>query len=136
MKLRPFDSSVNEDFSMYDNLPYQKDLDLCGPDKIALESGNIIKFFRCNMKDTYQFTGIDDLYYEKLKLHQEKQPEMETEKNALEKLADSLLPEDTVETVEDPQLAENEPSKESHPLSDAEALLADSQEEHWDDDWA
>ncbi len=106
MKLRPFDSSLNEDYSMYDKLPYEKDIDLCGPDKIALESGNIIKFYQCKMDDTYQITGIDDLFYEKLSLHEQEQQEKENEKTAIEKLADTLLPEEEMETIDEPQLAE------------------------------
>lgn len=107
MKLKPFDYSMNEDYSMYDHLPYEKDIDLCGPDKIAMESGNIIKFYQCNIRDTYQISGIDDLFYEKLSLHEEQQAEREKEKEktALEKLAGSLLPEDGIETVDNPQLA-------------------------------
>lgn len=141
MKLRPFDSSVNEDFSMYDKLPYKKDIDLCGPDKIALESGNVIKFFRYVIKDTYQLTGMDDLFYEKLEEHRRKQEEAPPEQSALERLADTLLPEDTIETIEDPQIldpSENttEDITENITISDPSEDTAGIPKEFWEDDWS
>lgn len=114
MKLKPFDSSLREDYSMYDNLPYEKDVDLCGPDKIALESGNLIKYYRCNIRDYYQITGVDDLFYEKLKYHERQQKkQMEQKKSAIEKIADDFLPEDTMETIENPPLAEQAEAPDS-----------------------
>jgi hypothetical protein len=53
---------------------------------------------------------MDDLFYEKLSLHEEQKLKKaeDTEKNSIEKLADTLLPENTIETVENPVLAEEE----------------------------
>lgn len=140
MKLRPFDSSVNEDFSMYDKLPYKKDIDLCGPDKIAMESGNVIKFFRYTIKDTYQLTGMDDLFYEKLEKHQKEQETAQsTEKNALEQLADTLIPEDDMETVENPQTIA---PIEGSDVAEIEEEVTDDTDsssipkEFWEDDWS
>lgn len=143
MKLRPFDSSANEDFSMYDKLPYKKDMDLCGPDKIAMESGNVIKFFRYVVKDTYQLTGMDDLFYEKLEQHRKEQASAQpTEKNALERLADTLVPEDDIETVENPQILDSiENSAEADTEETAEEVIHDTHssaipKEFWEDDWS
>ncbi|MFW5672898.1 MAG: hypothetical protein ACOCM8_11560, partial [Acetivibrio ethanolgignens] len=143
MKLRPFDSSVNGDFSMYDKLPYKKDIDLCGPDKIAMESGNVIKFFRYTLKDTYQLTGMDDLFYEKLEKHQKEQETAQsTEKNALERLADTLIPEEDIETVENPQTIA---PVEGSDTAAAEVLVEETTDdtdssaipkEFWEDDWS
>lgn len=112
MKLRPFDTSTGEDYSMYDKLPYKKNIDLCGPDKIAMESGNVIKFYQFTIQDTYQLTGMDDLFYEKLQLHKQKAEEAAEEKTEIEKLADALLPEEEIETVEEPFMAQMETEAE------------------------
>lgn len=143
MKLRPFDSSVNEDFSMYDKLPYKKDVDLCGPDKIALESGNVIKFFRYTLKDTYQLTGMDNLFYEKFEKHQKEQEAAQAaEKNALERLADTLVPEDDIETIENPQAADPAsapPASDTEEIAETAADDTDTSsipKEFWEDDWS
>ena len=125
---------------MYDKLPYKKDIDLCGPDKIAMESGNVIKFFRYTIKDTYQLTGMDDLFYEKLEKHQKEQETAQsTEKNALEQLADTLIPEDDIETVENPQTIA---PIEGSDVAEIEEEVTDDTgsssipKEFWEDDWS
>lgn len=72
-----------------------------------MESGNIIKFYRCKMEDTYQLTGMDDLFYEKLSLHEKEKEKQEADKTEIEKIADAMLPEEEMETVEEPQMAES-----------------------------
>lgn len=42
-----YDSSLEYVSTIYDNLPYQKDVGLCGEDKIAMFSGNVIKYYCC-----------------------------------------------------------------------------------------
>lgn len=45
--LLPFDSTVAENFVIYYPTTYVRDITLIPPEKIALESGNIIKYYRC-----------------------------------------------------------------------------------------
>lgn len=45
--LLPFDSTTAENFVIYYPTPYVRDITLITPEKIALESGNIIKYYRC-----------------------------------------------------------------------------------------
>lgn len=51
--LRPYDAAGEYNLTMYDHLPYDRDLSLCNSDAIMMESGNIIKYYRCAMKEPY-----------------------------------------------------------------------------------
>lgn len=51
--LRPYDKSLEDNLKMYDNMPYNRDANLCNYEAIALVSGNLIKGYRCNMRDPY-----------------------------------------------------------------------------------
>ena len=42
-----YDSSLEYNITMYDNLPYIRDDRFCGADKIAIYSGNVVKYFSC-----------------------------------------------------------------------------------------
>ncbi|MBU5333436.1 MAG: hypothetical protein E6600_14905 [Anaerocolumna aminovalerica] len=41
----PYDTSLEDTFIMYDEMPYVKDISICSTDSIVLYSGNIIKSF-------------------------------------------------------------------------------------------
>lgn len=43
----PFDDSAFDRYSMYDNMPYQWDSDLNIDKVFRLETGNLIKAYRC-----------------------------------------------------------------------------------------
>lgn len=59
-KLAPFDSSMSDHLSMYDNLPYQRDPDRCNGQVVCKESGNILKFYRCNIDGAYEVSNQDE----------------------------------------------------------------------------
>lgn len=48
--VKPYDDSMWDQWTMYDNMPYVWDPDLNTEKKFALESGNIIKGYRIQMK--------------------------------------------------------------------------------------
>lgn len=48
----PYDSSLEENINMYDNMPYHRDINYCNQDNLGLISGNIIKFYRCKLVET------------------------------------------------------------------------------------
>ena len=60
-KLRPFDAANHDDFSMYNKLPYYRDINLCTNDMITLVTGNVIKYFQYSINDTYTLSEIDNL---------------------------------------------------------------------------
>jgi len=49
--LLPYDSTVAENFTIYYPVRYVRDYNLIPPEKIAMESGNIIKYYRCKTTD-------------------------------------------------------------------------------------
>lgn len=53
-KLRPYDDSAWDSYSMYDNLPYNWDPDLNVEKVFKKITGNIIKAHRCKIKETYE----------------------------------------------------------------------------------
>lgn len=75
MKLRPFDSSLVEDTSMYDKLPYIRDPYRCNADAITLISGNVLKFYRCKQGNKYELTDMDRLASEKIREYQKREAE-------------------------------------------------------------
>lgn len=52
--LKPYDDSMWEKWSLYDSMPYIWDPDLNPDKRLALESGNIIKSYRCLIKEPYE----------------------------------------------------------------------------------
>lgn len=44
---QPYDTKLEENISMYDKLPYQRNIDLCNASTLALNSGNLVKYYRC-----------------------------------------------------------------------------------------
>ena len=61
MKLKPFDLSMGDDMSMYDNLPYKRDSDKCNAGAIALYSGNILKYYHCSLGEVLELNDMDNL---------------------------------------------------------------------------
>jgi hypothetical protein len=52
--LKPYDDSMWDHWSLYDNVPYVQDMDLRTDHSLAKESGNIIKSYRCLIKEPYE----------------------------------------------------------------------------------
>jgi len=49
---RPYDDSMWDHFNMYDNVPYKWDASL--EKHLKLESGNVIKAYRCKILEPYE----------------------------------------------------------------------------------
>ncbi|BCJ95619.1 hypothetical protein acsn021_31880 [Anaerocolumna cellulosilytica] len=49
----PYDTSLDNNISMYDKLPYQQDVSLYTPGTLFLTSGNVIKYYRCKVKEEF-----------------------------------------------------------------------------------
>ncbi len=52
--VKPFEESVWDRWSMYDNMPYVWDPDLGDTKRFTLESGNIIKAYRCLITEPFE----------------------------------------------------------------------------------
>ena len=74
-KLRPFDAANRDDFSMYNKLPYYRDIDLCTPEMITFVTGNVIKYFQYNVQGAFALSGIDNLAILKIKEYQKRENE-------------------------------------------------------------
>lgn len=60
---KPYDTTLEENISMYDKLPYKRNVDLCNISTLGLNSGNLVKFYRCNDSDeTRKIANQDDLF--------------------------------------------------------------------------
>lgn len=66
---RPYDASYECDMSMYDNLPYYMDKEVCSKEYIRLISGNHIKYYRYQLTDTKKIDNHDEQFNEILSTH-------------------------------------------------------------------
>lgn len=55
--LLPFDSTVAENFVIYYPVPYVRDIALIPPEKIAMESGNVVKYYRYQITEPVAIGG-------------------------------------------------------------------------------
>lgn len=85
MKLKPFDLSLVDDMSMYDNLPYQRDSDRCNAGAIAMYSGNLLKYYRCSFGETLELNDMDELAAKKIQEYIKR----EKERMALSQVSES-----------------------------------------------
>lgn len=54
VKVRPYDDSMWERYSIYDNMPYVWDADLNAMHIFTTVSGNLIKSYRCKILEPYE----------------------------------------------------------------------------------
>lgn len=50
--LKPYDETILDYFSLYDNMPYEWNMD--NDKTLRLVSGNLIKSYRCKIKEPYE----------------------------------------------------------------------------------
>lgn len=56
--LLPFDSTAAENFVIYYPIPYMRDINLIPPEKIAMESGNVVKYYQYRMTAPTPIGGL------------------------------------------------------------------------------
>ena len=49
--LLPFEEMPLSCFSMYDNIPYVRDKDLCSEEAIKMVSGNVVKYYTTKQRE-------------------------------------------------------------------------------------
>ena len=52
--IKPYDDSMWENWIIYDNIPYELDSDLRAIKSFSKVSGNVIKSYRCLVKEPYE----------------------------------------------------------------------------------
>lgn len=55
--IQPFDRTLSENFLLYDNMTYYRDKNLCGDDSVRRVSGNIVKYYRCDLMPPVEIGG-------------------------------------------------------------------------------
>ncbi len=50
----PYDTALENNFDMYDRMPYIRDIEICRNEHIGMISGNIIKYYRCRITQTFK----------------------------------------------------------------------------------
>ena len=55
--LLPFDSTAAENFVIYYPTPYVRDVNLIPAEKIAMESGNVVKYYTYQLTDPMPIGG-------------------------------------------------------------------------------
>ena len=56
----PFDVTYGETLTMYDNMTYVRDVALCDETCVKMESGNVLKFFRCAAQEPVKIGGDEN----------------------------------------------------------------------------
>lgn len=120
----PFDVTYGEFMDMYDNMTYHRDLSLCDETSIRLESGNILKYFRCATVEPAKIGGeeiakpIIDKAVEDYRAYSEKR---------LSDITGTDEPTITPDTPEDDNSSEDEWKADDNDFSslDTQKLLAD-----------
>lgn len=60
---KPYDTTLEENISMYDKLPYKRNEDLCNLSTLGLNSGNLVKFYRCyDSEEAKDIANQDELF--------------------------------------------------------------------------
>jgi hypothetical protein len=59
----PYDVTVAENFKMYDSFAYENDRDRTSPMLHTMETGNILKYYTCNVSDEDFRVGVDTPKY-------------------------------------------------------------------------
>lgn len=64
--LGPYNTTSTDHLEFYDHIPYKRNPDRCGAEQIALESGNLIKFYQCAKKEPLAIATHDEEFQKKL----------------------------------------------------------------------
>lgn len=55
--LLPYDVTFGETLDMYDKMTYVRNVDVCNTGSVAMETGNVCKFFRCKSNSPIKIGG-------------------------------------------------------------------------------
>ena len=65
----PYDVTVAENFKMYDSFAYENNRDETAPMLHTMETGNLLKYYTCNVTDENFRVGVDTPKYTKAMRH-------------------------------------------------------------------
>ena len=91
----PYDSSLEDNMSMYDKLKYKRDADLCNASALALNSGNLVKYYRCSYETESREIATHDSEFKQIAVkHIQTQEKEEQERHRLFPILFGSLDED------------------------------------------
>lgn len=118
---KKYDGTLDYGIEMYDNLPYQRNSDVCNSSTVALYSGHIIKYYLCNNEENaYPINNRDDEIQAILRHAREEAEKRQTEDTEPEVIGDpSEITDEQIQALTTDQSSDND---------GAEAEPADTQE--------
>lgn len=100
-----YDTALDFHVTMYDKLPYQRDSDYCNVEKIAMNSGKVIKYFLyMNQPEAVLIDNKDEEFEQfllELKMKQQRQRELNDSVSEKEALPSDEVTDEQIQTLLD-----------------------------------
>ena len=127
---KKYDGTLDYGIEMYDNLPYQRNSDVCNGSTVALYSGHIIKYYLCNNEEeAYPINNRDD-EIQSILLHAcEEAEKRQTEDTEPEVIGDpSEITDEQIQALTTDQSSDND-GTEAEPAGTSEVVNLDDIED-------
>ena len=127
---KKYDGTLDYGIEMYDNLPYQRNSDVCNGSTVALYSGHIIKYYLCNNEeDAYPINNRDDEIQSILRHAREEAEKRQTEDTEPEVIGDpSEITDEQIQALTTDQSSDND-GTEAEPAGTPEVVNLDDIED-------
>ncbi len=127
---KKYDGTLDYGIEMYDNLPYQRNSDVCNGSTVALYSGHIIKYYLCNNEeDAYPINNRDDEIQTILRHAREEAEKRQTENAEPEVIGDpSEITDEQIQALTTDQSSDDD-GAETEPVSTPEVVNLDDIED-------
>lgn len=127
---KKYDGTLDYGIEMYDNLPYQRNSDICNGSTVALYSGHIIKYYLCNNEEeAYPINNRDDEIQSILRHACEEAEKRQTEDTEPEVIGDpSEITDEQIQALTTDQSSDND-GTEAEPAGTPEVVNLDDIED-------
>ena len=127
---KKYDGTLDYGIEMYDNLPYQRNSDVCNGSTVALYSGHIIKYYLCNNEEeAYPINNRDDEIQSILRHACEEAEKRQTEDTEPEVIGDpSEITDEQIQALTTDQSSDNY-GTEAEPSGTSEVVNLDDIED-------
>ncbi len=127
---KKYDGTLDYGIEMYDNLPYQRNSDVCNGSTVALYSGHIIKYYLCNNEEeAYPINNRDDEIQSILRHAREDAEKRQTEDTEPEVIGDpSEITDEQIQALTTDQSSDND-GTEAEPAGTPEVVNLDDIED-------
>ena len=127
---KKYDGTLDYGIEMYDNLPYQRNSDVCNGSTVALYSGHIIKYYLCNNEEeAYPINNRDDEIQSILRHAREEAEKRQTEDTEPEVIGDpSEITDEQIQALTTDQPSDKEDS-DAEPAGTPEVVNLDDIED-------